>query len=102
MNPEWLLDRATEFEVYADPRRPWDTVCVRKCTGYKLPKEPMWKVSNGSATLDHQGNWEVEPQPSIRDSDYYARCRFNTLNEAWQAAEAAVREIERRIGRRSA
>ncbi len=102
MNSRWLIERATEFEVWADPRRPWDTVSVRKCMGHRLPKEPMWKVTNGSATLDHDGNWEVEPQPSSRDAEYYARCRFDTLEQAWQAAEAAAREIERRIGRRSA
>ena len=94
MNSKWLVERATEFEVWTDPRNRLDTICVRKCTGHRLPMPVMWKVTlRGWFTLDHDGNWEAEPIPSSRDEDYYRRCRFETLEEAWEAAEIAARAL---------
>lgn len=32
--------------------------------------------------LNRDGEWEYEPQPSSRDDEFYARCRFASLDEA--------------------
>lgn len=87
------LDRATEFLVTAPGV---DEVVIRKCYGHWLPKQPMWKVSHYGGTLNKDGRWEVEPQPSSRDDEYYARCRYDTYEEAEAAAKAAIEKMPKR------
>jgi hypothetical protein len=65
---------------------------VWKCEGYRLPVQPfMWAVRHIGAVLDKDGDWEVEPQPSSRDDEFYDRARFDTFAEA---LESAVRVID--------
>lgn len=68
---------------------------IRKCFGSWLPQQPMWKVRevNGALCLTRQGAWEREPSPSNRDDSYYRRCRFETFEEARDAAMNAL-EVE--------
>lgn len=43
--------------------------------------------------LGREGEWEPEPSPSSRDDAFYARCRFATVEEAyqhWQRAHQAL------------
>lgn len=84
------MEAASEFLVAGQPDR-LNAVYVRKCFGYKLPKQPMWKVTRGPCVLAKDGEWEYEPQPSSRDDEFYARCRYDTYDDAANAAMAAQR-----------
>jgi hypothetical protein len=68
---------------------------VQRREGFKLPKQPyMWAVKWDSYNLTRNGEWEYEPIPSERDEDFYSRCRFDSLDEAWANAIAAQRQKE--------
>jgi hypothetical protein len=46
----------------------------------------MWAVRNScNQCLDHCGNWDYEWQPSDRTPAYIHRCRFATLQDAYDA-----------------
>ncbi len=51
-----------------------------------------WAVRNAGNCLNKSGEWEWEPMPSSRDDEFLARCRFDSLNEAIDAALAAKGE----------
>mgnify|MGYP001571258812 CR=1 FL=1 len=48
-----------------------------------------WAVRRGSSCLNRDVEWEYEPLPSRRDDDFYARCRFESLDVAVAAYESA-------------
>ena len=48
-----------------------------------------WKVLNGGYCLTKAGDWEWEPIPSSRTDDFIERCRFDTAQEAIDAARGA-------------
>ena len=39
-------------------------------------------IRRGRSCLNKSGQWEYEPIPSERDDAFFARCRFNTFDEA--------------------
>jgi hypothetical protein len=39
-------------------------------------------IRRGGAVLAKDGEWEYEPIPSSRDDDFFARCRYDSLEEA--------------------
>lgn len=43
----------------------------------------LWAVRIGRQCLGKDGGWEWEPQPSSRDDDFFARCRWPTAEEAY-------------------
>lgn len=87
------LDACHEFVVNeTDPSYQW--ILVRKCVGHRLPKPVMWKVALRGVVLAKDGEWECEPMPSGRDEAFYARCRFDTFEEAWKAALDAQAQKE--------
>lgn len=45
-----------------------------------------WAVCDKGLCLTQSGDWEWEPWPSERDDDFLARCRFNSFDEAFNAA----------------
>jgi hypothetical protein len=67
----WRIEGATDrlrevtIEAVARPDGP-DRYAVR-CAGSVINKD---------------GEWEYEPQPSSRDEDFFARCRFDTFADA--------------------
>jgi len=88
------LKKATEFNLGPLPSQPrhWSNeVLVQRREGHRLPKQPyMWAVKWSGNNLAKDGTWEYEPLPSSRDDEFYARCRFDTLQEAWDAALSAI------------
>ena len=50
-----------------------------------------WAVRRLSQCLSREGKWEYEPMPSSRDDAFYARCRFNTLEDAVSVFSGANR-----------
>ena len=42
-----------------------------------------WAVRRGRVCLDKDGEWVIEPSPSNRDEEFYAECRFASLEEAF-------------------
>jgi hypothetical protein len=83
--------------VLGDPIDP-SSISIRKCFGYRLPKEPMWKVKRAAyegVVLSKGGVWVHEPTPSSRDYDFYINCRYETFDHALQAAIAAMKAEEK-------
>jgi hypothetical protein len=59
-----------------------DTWSVRvEATGFG-----RWAVRWFARCLTRDGEWEWEPQPSSRDDEFLARCRFPDLESALKAA----------------
>jgi hypothetical protein len=53
-----------------------------------------WAVREAEMCLNKSGGWEWEPQPSSRDDEFYARCRWATAEEAlafWRERGCASR-----------
>jgi hypothetical protein len=48
----------------------------------------LWAVTHRGFTLNTDGEWEYEPQPSSRDDDFLARTRWRTV---WDARSAAAK-----------
>lgn len=49
-----------------------------------------WAVRNGlGLCLSRDGIWEIEPRPSSRDDDFIARTRYDSLDDAFDAARNA-------------
>lgn len=75
--------------------QPHDWVTVElTCFAGEGPHKPptdTWAVRQRGWTLNRDGEWEYEPQPSSRDAEFYARCRY-TLDEALERAREAVRD----------
>lgn len=89
-----VLELATEFDFGPLPGNPdhWSNrVLIQRREGAKLPKQPfMWAVKWSGNNLSKDGEWEYEPIASSRDDEFYARCRFDTFEDAMQAARAAI------------
>ena len=47
--------------------------------------EERWAVRSHVDCLSRSGEWEWEPSPSSRDDEFYARCRFDSLEQAHTA-----------------
>lgn len=41
-----------------------------------------WAVRWRGRCIGKTGDWEFEPQPSSRDDEFYARCRFDSVEAA--------------------
>jgi hypothetical protein len=48
-----------------------------------------WAVRQLSHCLNRDGEWEYQPQPSSRDDAFYARCRFDSLEQALATFDSA-------------
>ena len=52
---------------------------------HKVPQREgpdLYAVRAEGSCLNKEGHWEWEPQPSSRDDEFIARCRFATYDEA--------------------
>jgi hypothetical protein len=54
----------------------------------------LWAVRRGGACLNCEGQWEYEPMPSSRDSQFLARCRWSTPESAYAAWQHNPTNIE--------
>lgn len=92
MTDEELLARATEFELIAvDPR---DTsIPIPRIRHLSVKRRtytndgPAWAIMGDGSCLNHDGEWEWEPQPSSRTEEFFGRCRWADLREAIAFAE---------------
>lgn len=53
-----------------------------------------WAVRRLSQCLARDGEWEYEPMPSSRDDEFYARCRFDSLECAVETFKSSNTVIE--------
>jgi hypothetical protein len=53
-------------------------------------------VRNNGNCLDVDGRWEVEPSPSNRDQGFLARCRFQTVMDAYATWKSREQEVQPR------
>lgn len=83
---------ATRYTRDDDPPLLFGSVNVElRCKAGEGPHAPphdWWAVTFMGRTLNRDGEWEFEPQPSSREDDYLARNRF-TLDEALTLARRA-------------
>lgn len=77
---------------------PLSTIPLATTASYELPGDVMleavkgregvirWALRDRSRNcFNKEGEWEYEPQPSSRADDFYARCRWDTVEEAYEA-----------------
>ena len=62
-------------------------------------EKDQWAIVRLGQCLNRDNEWEWEPQPSSRDDDFYARCRFNRDEALVRARAATEREETRWSGR---
>lgn len=80
------LAHAVAYHIKGDPVESDDVVVWRVMDRWR---RTTFAVRRHGECLSHAGRWEVEPIPSSRDGGFLLRCRFDTLEEAWEAAEKA-------------
>jgi hypothetical protein len=54
-------------------------ISIERCEGRQ---GITWAARRLGQCLNRQGEWEYEPQPSSRDEEFLARCRFETKEQA--------------------
>lgn len=64
---------------------------VRLCRMYQHDNSERWAIRRLGFTLNRDGEWEFEPQPSSRDDDYMQRNRYMTITEALHVWASAPR-----------
>lgn len=78
------IDEILSLRVKPKPPFDEDWIVVERRGGTDGVK---WAInSGGRCVLNKQGHWEYEPFPSNRDEEFLSRCRYDSLEEAWQAA----------------
>jgi hypothetical protein len=75
------------IESCSIPEAGFDIIRTEQRTG-----PAKWKVLNGGYCLTKTGDWEWEPLPSSRTDEFIERCRFNSAQEAIDAALNAARK----------
>lgn len=93
--------RIQSYMIDAPPGHEFDSIEIIQTgaqrDGQFDPAADVWAIRKlGHHVLNHDGQWEIEPQPSSRDDEFMARCRF-TLMAALPAADAAMRKLRSRI-----
>lgn len=59
-------------------------------TVFEFQTGERWAVRKNSMCLARSAEWEYEPRPSCRDKAFYARCRFDTLEQAFEVYQKSV------------
>lgn len=67
----WWLERATTFTIDFDDKEPVTIQRHRQTTG-----SDRWSVLCSGRVLNCEAQWEYDPLPSSRDSQFLQRCRF--------------------------
>jgi len=85
----------TKYTINGDPRQLGaDDVHIELVKQLEGP--PKWAIRRMGTCLNKFDKWEWEPMPSSRDDDFLARCRFDSLEEAFAvlgvAAPATTRQ----------
>lgn len=44
--------------------------------------DKSWAIRASGRCMNHEGDWEFEPLPSSRTDEFFARCRWPTLEAA--------------------
>jgi hypothetical protein len=71
-------------ESYSIPESEIEIIRAKQRTG-----PDKWKAIHGGYCLTKSGEWEWEPMPSSRTDDFIERCRFDSAQEAIDAARGA-------------
>ncbi|KWT70794.1 MULTISPECIES: DUF3850 domain-containing protein [unclassified Variovorax] len=74
--------------AYAIDLSPRESIRIERAVQIAGPAK--WAVRLNGDCLNRAGEWEWEPMPSGRDDGFLARCRFDTDQEAIDAAARAV------------
>lgn len=74
--------------AYVIDLSPRESVRIERAVQIAGPAK--WAVRLHGDCLNRTGEWEWEPMPSGRDDDFLERCRFDTDQEAIDAAARAV------------
>lgn len=86
---ETLLAKASTFDVLHDPRsRGLREVRVERCG--QRDGSTLWAVRSLGSCLAKDGEWEYESLPSNRTDEFYERCRYATMELAFEAAEKKI------------
>jgi hypothetical protein len=82
-----LLGRlvATKYRIPCENTR--DEISIQERRQTNPVEHIKWAVCQWGNVLSKDGEWECEPTPSNRDSDFLTRCRFDSLEDACMAIE---------------
>jgi hypothetical protein len=90
MTAEQLLDLASEFTLQPPSFQDADSDSVRIVKAFQCDGTIRWAVYQGywqpQNVLSRSGRWKIEPPLCNRDDDYYAECRFDSFEDAFQTA----------------
>lgn len=94
------LDQASQFIVHSDgigPRARHVKVERRDGISYEgdVRDVTRWAVTRNGDCLNRAGTWDYEPLPSDRTDDWLKEHRFDTRDEAFEAARKALSTGER-------
>lgn len=79
----------TRYTIDGDPRRLGaDDIHIERAKQLQGPAK--WAVRRLGDCLNKNGEWEWEPNPSSRDDEFLARCRFDSPEEAFAALSGDV------------
>jgi hypothetical protein len=86
-----ILPGAGIDAYYMPTTKPYgDEVKVQRSR--QLDGSEKWAVRKLGECLNKQGEWEWEPMPSSRDDEFIARCRFDSAQEAIDAARRVAKQ----------
>lgn len=80
---QWVRRQTTKsldalvVAAYALP----DNVTIDRCI--QADRTVRWAIRKSGSCLNTDGDWEVEPMPSNRTADFFARCRYATPEAAY-------------------
>jgi len=82
---EYLVPTQSGRIQFGDPR-----ICLTTQRDGSI----KWAVRRLGDCLDKDGYWRYEPQPSSRDDEFLAQCRFDSPEEALAALDKAQARSE--------
>jgi len=85
-NSEWIATTWTKRRQY-EAYDPW-AISIQR-TNSPFYEGERFAVRRIGDCLSKDGQWEYEPTPSSRDDAFYARCRFDTFEDAVAALKKA-------------
>lgn len=64
-------------------------IVIEERQGADVTRWAIYPFHGVPSCLNREGEWEYEPLPSNRDDEFYARCRFASLEDAVEFLNSA-------------
>ncbi len=89
--PRQILDRLVSIRVKPGRLGEDSWVTIERRDGFADFKtftghKTRWAVCDANLCMSKTGEWDWEPMPSSRTNEFWDNFRFDTFQEAWDAA----------------